>query len=199
MIQQFPQGNFALLRHQRPILLKNLHLFQFRTQFVDLLVIIEVQDALFHGLHACHRGENLGTAGDPEDRVQIHWSSVGTNSSFARSVGADLLAILVNGYKHETGHARFLVARDRVERLLHGILCLLVDHVDSDCAEAECEMGFLGDMPNEEEKSDIDVFIGNVFVLGFVVDMCPCPPLQVLTEGSPAREALPEAGHNLRD
>lgn len=29
---------------------------------------------------------------------------------------------------------------------------------------------FLGEMPNEEEKSDIDVFIGNVFVLGFVVD-----------------------------
>lgn len=43
----------------------------------------------------------------------------------------------------------------------------------------------LGEMPNEEEKSDIDVFIGNVFVLGFVVDMCPCPPLQVLTEGAP--------------
>lgn len=58
-------------------------------------------------------------------------------------------------------------------------------------------MDFLSEMRNEEEKSDINVVIGNVFVLGFVVDMCPCPPLQVLTEGSPAREALPEAGHNL--
>lgn len=129
MAQQIPQSNITLLGLQSTIFSQNLNFLQFWTELIDLSRVIKVQNALFNSLHASHCGENFGATGNPEDSIQIHRSSILANSLLSRSIGADLLSILVDGYKNKSCDAGIFVARDRVKGLLHSILSFLVDHL----------------------------------------------------------------------
>lgn len=70
--EKFSQGDLAGLIDKGSIVLQDLNLRQFRTQFVHLLVVIELQDSLLDSLHADDGGEKLGAGCNPEDRVHGH-------------------------------------------------------------------------------------------------------------------------------
>jgi hypothetical protein len=57
MAQQHPQGDIILLVHQSSIILQDLDLLQFRAKLIYLLVVVEIEDSLFDGLHAGDSGK----------------------------------------------------------------------------------------------------------------------------------------------
>jgi hypothetical protein len=68
MRQQHPQRDLSLLVYQLSIISQHLHLFQFWTQLVQLLVIVKVKLALLDQLHDSNCSDHLGATRNPEGR-----------------------------------------------------------------------------------------------------------------------------------
>jgi hypothetical protein len=117
MRKQHPQRNLLVLLYQLPILLQYLDIFQFRDQLLDLVSIIQMQLSLLNQLHDRNACDHLSARCDPENIVERHVLGA-VDSPFARSVGEELLAILVYHHYARSWYIRFGIGACIVHSLL---------------------------------------------------------------------------------
>jgi hypothetical protein len=120
MAQQHPQRNPLYLVHQFPIL-KDLDILELRSQFLNLVGIIERQNPLLDQLHARNPDNHLRTRHDGEDIVQSHWLGGGV-PAFAAGTSKPL-SIAINDYEDRAGDTGLLVAACGIDLLLEKVGC----------------------------------------------------------------------------
>jgi hypothetical protein len=117
MCKQHPQCNLLVLLYQFPILLQYLDILQFRDQLLNLVSVVQMQLSLLNQLHNSNAGDHLRARCDPENIVECHILGA-VDSSFARRMGEDLLAIFIDHYDAGPRNVRFGIGTCIINSLL---------------------------------------------------------------------------------